>query len=326
MKKFFKIAVCFMLILTLSMAVVACSEGDGATGTTGQNIKKSGDVYYVKSYSAEKDENGNTVTTVTVGEKDAYKTADGTMATVTKIGEGAFKNNSTIETLIVKENVTEIGVGAFAGMTKLKKLVLPFVGTKIDAVNTNRLIANLFGTTEFEGGIALEVKSDYRNDSETAVTYYIPSTLNEIVIDYKGTDAYEIPMYSFYFLPVSKITVTGNINKIGIGAFAGSYITEFTVPSTVTEIDDQAFMNCDRLTSITFDTATKITRIGKKAFQSFKGSQITFGEIGMIDEFAFASESEDNLTLLETFTYTSIDSIAINAFEDTNYLTVKPTV
>ncbi len=307
MKKFIKITICIALCLLTALTVIGCDDSSNANGTTGLLIKKSGDVYYVKSYSAEKN-----VKELTVGETDGYTTSTGAKATVTKIGDYAFKNNATLETVIVKDNVTEIGKGAFAGMTSLKKLVLPFAGQKVGAVNDARLVASLFGTTEFDGSLAVTAKAD---DGATEVTYYIPATLNEIVIDYKGADAYSIPQNAFANLPVSKITVTGNVDKIGQGAFSGTLITEFNMPETVTEIGASAFASCKRLTSVTFGAnASDIETIGEKAFYSFKGTEINLPKVKTIGEFAFASESDENLSNLQKVTAVSVDTIEGYAF------------
>ena len=67
-------------------------------------------------------------------------------------------------------------------------------------------------------------------------------------------------------LPVN-IILPQNLTKIGIRCFEGSFIKQITIPDTVTEIGDRAFIYCDQLASITCLAATPPV-LGPNAFSS----------------------------------------------------------
>ena len=67
-------------------------------------------------------------------------------------------------------------------------------------------------------------------------------------------------------LPIN-IILPQNLTKIGIRCFEGSFIKQITIPDTVTEIGDRAFIYCDQLASITCLAATPPV-LGPNAFSS----------------------------------------------------------
>lgn len=310
MKRFLKISLCILMAVLFTAGLVACDNG--GSSNTNMSVRKRGDVYYLNSYVAEYDEAGNAITSVTVGATDGYTTKSGEKATITEIAPGAFRNNSTLKEVIVSSNVTSIGAGAFAGMTKLEKLVLPFAGSKIDAVNEARLIGYLFGTESYDGGYACTQTVSPATDSSstaTTATYYLPETLNTIEIKYEGTDAYVLPQYSFNGLKVSNVTLSGKIEKIANNAFENSYISAIEIPAEVKVIEANAFANCARLTSVTFANGTKLEEIGKEAFKNFKGLKMELPtSVITIGEHAFDGASLTSVKML------GIKNIAVYAF------------
>lgn len=61
-------------------------------------------------------------------------TYNGVTYKVTKIADGAFKNNKAVTEITIGNNVTEIGANAFAGAKKLKKIT---VGSNITTIDAN---------------------------------------------------------------------------------------------------------------------------------------------------------------------------------------------
>lgn len=180
-----------------------------------------------------------------------------------EIAEDAFTNQKFIGGVEIGSAVTKIGAAAFSGCSNLKSMVLPFVGTSVDAVNGGKVLGSLFGTVEADGCTAVEMS--YNASGKTS--YYIPSSLETIKV--KGAAGYELPRYAFNKISTLKTVEVANAAKIGASAFAGcTALTKFTVTSSVTEIGDYAFSGCSALTRIDFTAASALTKIGQNAFEN----------------------------------------------------------
>lgn len=81
-------------------------------------------------------------------------------------------------------------------------------------------------------------------------------------------DTVKTKIGDFAFAGCSKLATVEMTNEemtlIGIGAFKNTALTEVTIPKAVTEIKDEAFMNCAALTKFTANTV--LTTVGAKAF------------------------------------------------------------
>lgn len=158
---------------------------------------------------------------------------------VTKIGEAAFQDNTTITSVTIPANVTEIGSNAFAGCTNLT------------SVNYEGDWSNL---TIQSGNPAVE-------DAVNAQLFDFKFILNNtavIVISYKGTAA-DVTIPSCY---------KGKpVTMIDHAAFHdNSAVTSVTIPDSVTSISDDAFAYCSSLTNISIPNS--VTFIGFSAFNS----------------------------------------------------------
>ena len=300
MKKLLKIVFCLMLSAVFCFGFTACNNDDGSTGNKNTSIKKRGDTYVLNVYATSYGEDGK-ADTVFDGDDLKYTTKSGDVVDVTIIGANAFKGNDTLETIVIPSTVTEIGAGAFAEMTALKTLELPFAGSKLDAVNEARLIGYLFGTEAYDGGIACTQTVSPAADSSAEATtsvYYLPQTLTTIKINYTGSDAYTLPQYTFSGLSVTDIQLSGNITKIDNGAFKGSYIYSIDIPASVTEIGDEAFASCPRLTEVDFSANTVLETLGNKAFLSFKGVSLTFpASLNSVGDYCFENSTASQITI-----------------------------
>ena len=161
---------------------------------------------------------------------------------VTKIGEDAFQDNTTITSVTIPANVTEIGSNAFAGCTNLT------------SVNYKGDWSNL---TIQSGNPAVEDAAKDAANEQLFDFEFTPDNTAVIVTNYKckGTAA-DVTIPSCY--KGKPVTAINN------AAFPNSAVTSVTIPDSVTSIPDAAFVNCSQLTNISIPNS--VTYIGFSAF------------------------------------------------------------
>ena len=157
---------------------------------------------------------------------------------VTKIGEDAFQDNTTITSVTIPASVTEIGSNAFAGCTNLTSVNYAGDWSNLTIQSGNPAVQDA----------ANEQLFDFK---------FTPDNTAVIVTNYKykGTAA-DVTIPSRY---KSKPVTT-----IGHAAFFNSAVTSVTIPDSVTSIDDNAFGFCSQLTNISIPNS--VTYIGFSAF------------------------------------------------------------
>lgn len=205
---------------------------------------------------------------------------------VTKIGEDALKDNTTITSVTIPANVTEIGSNAFAGCTNLT------------SVNYEGDWSNL---TIQSGNPAVQ-------DAANAPLFdfaFTPDNTAVIVTNYKYNGA------------AADVTIPSRyqgkpVTTIGHAAFFNSAVTSVTIPDSVTSISDEAFINCPKLTNISIPNS--VTYIGFSAFHSCRSlKSITLpSSLSTISEALFLGCSQ--LTTIHI--PVSVTSIGNNAFAD----------
>ena len=163
---------------------------------------------------------------------------------VTKIGEDAFQDNTTITSVTIPDSVTEIGANAFAGCTNL--------------TSVNYIGGDWSKLTIQSGNPAVE---DAAKDAANEQLFDFEFILNNtavVVISYKGTAA-DVTIPSRYKgKPVTVIDPVAFYNN--------SAVTSVTIPDSVTAIPDYAFGYCSQLTNISIPNS--VTFIGFSAFNS----------------------------------------------------------
>lgn len=158
---------------------------------------------------------------------------------VTKVGEDALKDNTTITSVTIPANVTEIGANAFADCTNLT------------SVNYAGDWSNL--TIQSGNPAVQDAANEQLFDFE-----FTPDNTAVIVIRYKGTAA-DVTIPSRYKgKPVTMIDHAAFHNN--------SAVTSVTIPDSVTTIPDDAFGFCSQLTNISIPNS--VTFIGFFAFNS----------------------------------------------------------
>lgn len=159
---------------------------------------------------------------------------------VTKIGEDALKDNTTITSVTIPASVTEIGSNAFAGCTNLTSVHYAGDWSNLTIQSGNPAVQDAANAPLF--------------DFE-----FTPDNTAVIVTNYKYNGA------------AADVTIPSRykgkpVTTIGHAAFFNSAVTSVTIPDSVTSISDDAFINCPQLTNISIPNS--VTYIGFFAFGS----------------------------------------------------------
>ena len=160
---------------------------------------------------------------------------------VTKIGEDAFQDNTTITSVTIPASVTEIGSNAFAGCTNLTSVHYEGDWSNLTIQSGNPAVQDAANAPLFD--------FEFIPPDNTAV----------IVTNYKYNGA------------AAAVTIPSRyqgkpVTTIGHAAFFNSAVTSVTIPDSVTSISDSAFINCPQLTNISIPNS--VTYIGFSAFNS----------------------------------------------------------
>lgn len=163
---------------------------------------------------------------------------------VTKIGDSAFKDNSTITSIILPSSVTAIGHQTFKATANLKRL---YWSPNIDSVGANN----------FEGEISdgLEIYiTDLSSWCEIDFgRFYGPFTSNAPNKLYVNGEL------------LTNLVIPTTVSKIGEGCFAGyDYLETLNIPGNVKKLEYAAFEDCKNLKSITIQNG--VESIGQLAF------------------------------------------------------------
>lgn len=161
---------------------------------------------------------------------------------VTKIGEAALKDNTTITSVTIPDSVTEIGANAFAGCTNLTSVTYGGDWSKLTIQSGNPAVEDA----------AKDAANEQLFDFE-----FTPDNTAVIVKHYRGAAA-DVTIPSCY--KGKPVTAINN------AAFPNSAVTSVTIPDSITSIPDAAFVNCSQLTNISIPNS--VTYIGFSAFSS----------------------------------------------------------
>lgn len=205
---------------------------------------------------------------------------------VTKIGEDALKDNTTITSVTIPASVTEIGSNAFAGCTNLTSVNYAGNWSNLTIQSGNPAVQDAANAPLFDFEFTLD------NTAAIVTNYKYNGAAADVTIPsrYKGKP----------------------VTTIGHAAFFNSAVTSVTIPDSVTSISDDAFVNCPQLTNISIPNS--VTYIGFSAFNSCTSlKSITLpSSLSTIQSYTFC-----NCGNLETIRIpVSVTSIGNNAFAD----------
>ena len=200
---------------------------------------------------------------------------------VSIIGDNAFKNNTSLTSITLNDNITRIGSYAFYGCSNLRSFIIPdsvvstgnyvfqkcsnltsiVIGEKL----TNFGIYSLYDTPKLK-----EIYYNVINHRSFTFSgsLFNDNSLSEDAIVYIGSKVNQIPTYLFY--------KCSNLNQL-----------IFKENSVCDTIGDYAFYGCSNLSNVSFPSS--IITLGSNAFAScLKFSEIIISEnIQTINDSAF---------------------------------------
>ena len=180
---------------------------------------------------------------------------------VTKIGEAAFQDNTTITSVTIPASVTEIGANAFAGCTNLTSVTYGGDWSNLTIQSGNPAVEDAANEQLFE----FEFTPD--NTAVIVNNYKCKGTAADVTIPscYKGKPVTAINNAAFPNSAVTSVTIPDSITSIPDAAFVNcSQLTNISIPNSVTYIGYSAFSSCTSLKSITLPSS--LSTIGNSAF------------------------------------------------------------
>ena len=221
---------------------------------------------------------------VFIPEKVSY---DGKEYTVTAIGERAFENNYellsvvmpntirsikefafneciNLKSLTISSEVSEIGDYAFMGLRSLEHLAVDCHNKTFDSRGDCNAIIRTRTNTLFVGCKATVIPDGVEVIAGNAFISCQDSSIEPFELNFPPSVEIIEPLAFNCCYPLSAVTFSEGLRRIGRWAFMGTSIECLEIPASVTEIDEQAFISCDSLKVIK-------VRKGNKVYDSRKG-------------------------------------------------------
>lgn len=206
-------------------------------------------------------------------------------SSVSNIGEGVFNGKSGITSVSFENNTASngltLGQSVFANMTSLREVRLPeglevipayaFMGSNVTSVYVPKSVIEVMPgafanckkltTVTFEDG---SEELAFKDASSKTGAFFNTPNLTSITLPNRMT---AFAKYMFAGSSISEITLPNNLEVIGEGAFVNcKNLTTFVMPNTVKVVEMLAFSGCTSLESVTL--SSELTELPDYLFAS----------------------------------------------------------
>ena len=166
-------------------------------------------------------------------------------------GNSPFKNNETLTSVTIGNNVTSISNNAFYYCWGLTSII---IGNNVESIGYSAFYG-CYNLTKVEIPDNVTIVGGY--------AFYGCFNITSVVI---GNNVTKIGSYAFYNCKgLTSVEIPNSVTSIGNYAFAWcAKLTNITIGNSVTSIGEGAFSDCSKLTNITIPNS--VTNIGISAF------------------------------------------------------------
>lgn len=184
--------------------------------------------------------------------------------TIRSIKEFAFNGCINLKSLTISSEVSEIGDYAFMGLRSLEHLAVDCHNKTFDSRGDCNAIIRTMTNTLLVGCKATVIPDGVEVIAGNAFISCQDSSIEPFELNFPPSVEIIEPFAFNCCYPLSAVTFSEGLRRIGRWAFMGTSIECLEIPASVTEIDEQAFISCDSLKVIK-------VRKGNKVYDSRKG-------------------------------------------------------
>lgn len=184
--------------------------------------------------------------------------------TIRSIKEFVFNGCINLKSLTISSEVSEIGDYAFMGLSSLEHLAVDCHNKTFDSRGDCNAIIRTRTNTLLVGCKATVIPDGVEVIAGNAFISCQDSSIEPFELNFPPSVEIIEPFAFNCCYPLSAVTFSEGLRRIGRWAFMGTSIECLEIPASVTEIDEQAFISCDSLKVIK-------VRKGNKVYDSRKG-------------------------------------------------------
>jgi len=215
---------------------------------------------------------GDSITIVKYNGDDEELVIPDTMdgLSVTVIGEGAFKENETLKSVVISDNVILIDKAAFRKCTELESVQF---GESVEEIGEGSFSACQNLKQVIVNNNLRVIKDSAFSSCDKLTTLDLPESVESIgtgVFSQSGIKNFKFPQKikeigngTFYLSDLETVTLPENVEVIG-GAFAETKITEIFIPDSVISISDYAFDECPRELILLYDNNSLVPQYAEE--------------------------------------------------------------
>ena len=184
--------------------------------------------------------------------------------TIRSIKEFAFNGCINLKSLTISSEVSEIGDYAFMKLSSLEHLAVDCHNKTFDSRGDCNAIIRTRTNTLLVGCKATVIPDGVEVIAGNAFISCQDSSIEPFELNFPPSVEIIEPFAFNCCYPLSAVTFSEGLRRIGRWAFMGTSIECLEIPASVIEIDEQAFISCDSLKVIK-------VRKGNKVYDSRKG-------------------------------------------------------